>query len=121
MLSPQAARMGSVQRCLGRFLVGGRASSSVFRSTSRTLFPRFKSTLALQTDPDYSHAGHVSAMEQKAQKSTIQEPWMVNLGRNNDDQWLLQPRPSEWFTGVSPKAECPGTCSKNTACTAPVD
>jgi hypothetical protein len=33
--------------------------------------------------------------------------WMVNLGRNNDNEWLTGPRGQEWFTGTHP-LECPG-------------
>jgi hypothetical protein len=33
--------------------------------------------------------------------------WMINLGRNNDNEWLTGPRGREWFTGVHPR-ECPG-------------
>ena len=37
-----------------------------------------------------------------------QEAWMINLGRDDNDQWLTGPRdPNEWFTGVQP-SECPG-------------
>lgn len=33
--------------------------------------------------------------------------WMINLGRNDDNEWLTGPRGREWFTGVHPR-ECPG-------------
>ena len=37
-----------------------------------------------------------------------QEAWMINLGRDDNDQWLTGPRdPNEWFTGVQP-SDCPG-------------
>lgn len=36
------------------------------------------------------------------------EAWMVNLGRGDNDKWLNGPRNNEWFTGVSPKDNCPG-------------
>ena len=36
-----------------------------------------------------------------------QEEWNVNLGRNNDNEWLTGPRDCDWFTGVHPK-DCPG-------------
>jgi hypothetical protein len=39
-------------------------------------------------------------------RSLLDEPWRVNVGRE-DDSWLHGPRPSEWFTGIHP-SECPG-------------
>ncbi|KAL7479203.1 hypothetical protein ACHAW6_004944 [Cyclotella cf. meneghiniana] len=37
---------------------------------------------------------------------TVQEAWMVNLGRG-DDEWLTGPRGRDWFTGKAPDV-CPG-------------
>jgi len=39
------------------------------------------------------------------------DSWMVNL-TGEDDQWLTGPRLQEWFTGVSPNQQCPGTDSE---------
>ena len=37
-----------------------------------------------------------------------EEAWMVNLGRDGNNEWLLGPRdPDEWFTGLKPTT-CPG-------------
>ena len=36
---------------------------------------------------------------------------MINLGRGNNDEWLLGPRDEdEWFTGLKPST-CPGSDS----------
>lgn len=67
-------------------------------------------------------AGHVAAAEIRAANINgssnssahvtdfENEPWRINLGRGNDNAWLMQPRiDSEWFTGVSPGSQmCPG-------------
>jgi 5-histidylcysteine sulfoxide synthase len=37
-----------------------------------------------------------------------EEAWMINLGRDGNDEWLLKQRdPDEWFTGLKPEI-CPG-------------
>lgn len=134
MLSPQAARMGCVSTSLGhirrstRFLSIGRGRRhfepsvrSRFRlstDTSRVLsshLSRFKSTVAAYDEGeddniDYRHHGHVAAAKARA-SDTIKshdEAWMINLGRDGDNEWLTGPRDQEWFTGVAPR-ECPGT------------
>ena len=112
MLSPQAARMGTVYTtlrkigCAGAGRFGGSLSSSP--ST-----PRFKSCLSANVDNlAYSHSGLVAAAEYRARNITKieqQEPWMINLGRGSDNAWLMGPRkPREWFTGVAPVDHCPG-------------
>ena len=55
---------------------------------------------------------NAAAMSQRTSSDQPPEPWMINLGRNNDNEWLLNPRnPEEWFTGVAPMNQCPGKCS----------
>ena len=34
---------------------------------------------------------------------------MVNLKGGDHDAWLVGDRDDSWFTGVSPKNQCPGT------------
>ena len=165
MLSPQAARMGTVHTTLrkiglhgSRRAYGGGGSLSTSSSSSSSflglspwksatnnsiksglsknqLFVRFKSSRAAAATVNYedsdddegytninnnplidgaryrSYAGHAAAMEQRASTvATTDEPWMINLGRNNDNEWLMRPRdPEEWFTGVAPTHQCPGT------------
>lgn len=161
MLSPQAARMGTVHTTLRKIgLQGSRRAygGGVFLSTSSSsflglspwksvtnnnsiksglsknqLFARFKSSRAAAATANYedsddeegynnnnnnifdgaryqSYAGHAAAMEERATVATTDEPWMINLGRNNDNEWLMRPRnPEEWFTGVAPTHQCPGT------------
>lgn len=38
------------------------------------------------------------------------ESWRINVGRGNDNAWLMGPRnDQEWFTGIAPNENCPGT------------
>jgi hypothetical protein len=135
MLSPQAARMSCVSTSLGhirrstRFLSIGRrhfdpSIRSRFRLSSDTSrafsvsagLSRFKSTMAAYDESedgdniDYRHKGHVAAAKARASDASKShdEAWMINLGRDGDNEWLTGPRDQEWFTGVAPR-ECPGT------------
>jgi hypothetical protein len=133
MLSPQAARMGCVStkghiRRSARFLSIGSgrrhfepAIRSRFRlstETSRAFssgLSRFKSTMAAYDEGeddkiDYRHQGHVAAAKVRVSVAvkSHDEDWMINLGRDGDNEWLTGPRDQEWFTGVAPR-DCPGT------------
>jgi len=158
MLSPQAARMGTVHTTLRRIglfgchrsfggsssrLLGGSASiwksaatnepalrhrlSSIRFNSSRAAISAFSDDsedsdheeedllLQQQVDLGYASQGHAAAMEKRSSSASaaapVDEPWMINLGRNNnqDNEWLMGPRdPQEWFTGVSPSQQCPG-------------
>ena len=156
MLSPQAARMGTVHTTLRkigfhgsrRSFGGGRGPLPTFSSSfllgrsdigtsglsKNQLLLRFKSSRAAVATVDYedlvddeeqcnksiidgarygSYAGHAAAMEHRAitTTTTTDEPWMINLGRSNDNEWLMRPRdPEVWFTGVAPTHQCPGEC-----------
>lgn len=56
---------------------------------------------------DRSH-GHAVAQKVRSVLSH-EEAWMVNLGRDDNNEWLLGPRDAdEWFTGKKPSI-CPGT------------
>ena len=118
MLSPQAARMGTVFTTLRK--IGFR---SQLRPTARHRISRFnKSTLAsssaqddLYLDEDYSVVSHGVPVEvpvkvmPTAPLGTVrsqEDAWMVNVGRESD-AWLHGPRSADWFTGVHP-SECPG-------------
>lgn len=144
MLSPQAARMGTAMRCLGKASLRRSYESGSIGSrrvvTLHTLArndgkifgsdtfihqqlknQRFKSTTgvaaAFESDSDddeeprdlgYTHLGHAVAAEYRA-KNVLEEPWRINLGRGNDNAWLMGPRDEqEWFTGVAPVNDCPG-------------
>jgi hypothetical protein len=82
-----------------------------------------------------SYIGHAAAAEyrvQLQQQSTnddhdaatiaaatpppaMNESWRINLGRGNDNAWLMGPRnEQEWFTGMAPLNECPGMFIKFT-------
>lgn len=134
MLSPQAARMGCVstkgqiRRSTRRYLSIGRGRrhfepsvGSRFRlstETSRAFsagLSRFKSTMAAYDEGeddgiDYRHQGHVAAAKSRVSNAVKphDEDWMINLGRDGDNEWLTGPRDQEWFTGVAPR-NCPGT------------
>jgi hypothetical protein len=145
MLSPQAARMGTVYttlRSIGkagtRRFFGGSSSRRVvsFKSTTsrnenkqlsdtfrrqQLKQQRFKSSVGVaanfDTDSDdeghhdlgYTHAGQAAAAEYRAKNAHIDEPWMINLGRGNDNAWLMGRRDEqEWFTGLAPVKNCPG-------------
>jgi len=128
MLSASAARMGCVKttlreigktRCLS-VAVGRRESGfrpvgkrySQFNVVLASDMRRWKSTLAAYSDSDVqekvwdkSH-GHAEAL--KVRSTFANEAWMINLGRGDNDRWLLGPRdPDEWFTGLKPSS-CPG-------------
>lgn len=137
MLSPQAARMGTVWTTLRN--IGMSSSNSALRVTLQghrssirgsRLADRFKSPAAVfssisDEDFDDSHhdnrgklvvdrtEGHKLAAEYRAesdvnQRHAYEEPWMMNLGRGNDNAWLMGLRKDdEWFTGVAPR-NCPG-------------
>jgi hypothetical protein len=143
MLSPQAARMGTVYTTLRRigmdrrFLSCGGISRRTVLSLRNDEIPlllklsdnsfyrqqkRFKASVsaaAADTDSDsdeddlaYTHAGHAAAAKVRA-KTTIDKPWMINLGRGNDNAWLMGPRNEEdWFTGLAPAHGCPGKFSE---------
>jgi hypothetical protein len=144
MLSPQAARMGTVYttlRSIGkagtRRFFGCSSSRRVvsFKSTTsrnenkqlsdtfrqQLKQQRFKSSVGVaanfDTDSDdeghqdlgYTHAGQAAAAEYRAKNAHMDEPWMINLGRGNDNAWLMGRRDEqEWFTGLAPVKNCPG-------------
>lgn len=57
----------------------------------------------------YTHLGHAAAAQIRAKNVPQEEPWMINLGRGNDNAWLMGPRnEQEWFTGLAPADDCPG-------------
>jgi len=58
---------------------------------------------------EYRTKGFAAAAALGATHKSHEEAWMVNLGRNQDNEWLLRPRDSKWFTGLPP-SECPGKC-----------
>jgi hypothetical protein len=44
-----------------------------------------------------------------ATPTAVSESWMINVGRGNDNAWLMGPRnDQEWFTGMAPIDQCPG-------------
>ena len=53
--------------------------------------------------------GHAEAAKARAKLAqSHDEAWMINLGRDGNNEWLLKPRdPDDWFTGLKP-AVCPG-------------
>ena len=53
--------------------------------------------------------GHAEAATARASSHlSHDESWMINLGRDDDNEWLLGPRdPDVWFTGMKPTI-CPG-------------
>lgn len=163
MLSPQAARMGTAVRCIGKasprrsYVTGGSvgrrggvSTVTVFRKSNQTsnntllsdnffrqhfTQQRFKSTTGLASTIEYdcedddeepevelpstkdllgfAHVGHAAAAEHRAKNAdaavAVAEPWMINLGRGNNNAWLMGPRnEQEWFTGVAPVNGCPG-------------
>lgn len=159
MLSPQAARMGTVHttlrsigckkiysQALSTKSSGGRGDTltsynkafttskvekhnflgrqNCWKSTaaldysgSNDVIGNFKPSLdnSLGTKPEsLSISGHSHALAAEYRnlndRSLVDEPWRINLGRGNDNVWLMQPRnASDWFTGVSPSNKlCPG-------------
>jgi hypothetical protein len=95
---------------------------------------RYKSTVsAVEYDVDevnrittpntlgLSYLGHSAAAEYRLQQQQQQqnqdptqivasEPWRINLGRGDDNAWLMGVRnDQEWFTGIAPADSCPGT------------
>jgi len=130
MLSASAARMGSVKTTLRQIGMVRRFTAATSRRDLasvgkrnkdkmpvRAVVPsdvhRWKSTMAAYTDSEVeeeivwnkSH-GHAEAL--KVRSTLSNEAWMVNLGRGDNNEWLLGSRnPDEWFTGLKPTL-CPG-------------
>lgn len=130
MLSASAARMGCVKTTLrqigksrkfsvatGRrelMLRSGNQKSNISRASVALVndVNRWKSTVAAYGDSDdeemfHKTRGHAEAAQVRSGFSH-EEAWMVNLGRGDNNEWLLGPRDSdEWFTGLKPTL-CPG-------------
>ena len=74
---------------------------------------RFKSTVAAyesdEEELEHRTKGLAAAAALGAAPKSHEEAWMVNLGRNHDNELLLGPRDLKWFTGLPP-IECPGKC-----------
>ena len=102
MLSPQAARMGTVFTTLRN--IGPRALA---RHRGATV--GFQSTLAVEEDEDHHrYLGHAKAAAVRVERPSSSEPWMINLHRGHNNAWLSDTRnENEWFTGLAPK-DCPG-------------
>ena len=137
MLSASAARMGCVKTtlrhigrnchrnhsvALGRRGAGGKAKSGLSQNLrvplASDLF-RWKSTMATyedssdDEDESVRSRGHADAAKARSVFSH-EEAWMVNLGRDQNNEWLLGKRdPDDWFTGLKPDI-CPGVDSKGT-------
>jgi hypothetical protein len=117
MLSPQAARMGTVYTTLrklgmSRFLQ--RAPNRHFAPSASVMYYRFNSTLAEYEEDEIVHGSKGFEQAALLRGSSHREPnnaaaaaaWTINLGRECDE-WLVGPRPDHWFTGLHPH-ECPG-------------
>ena len=131
MLSASAARMGCVKTTLreigksrrgfsaasgGRKFISAAESKKIngFRAGASFVSDvnRWKSTMAISVDSDdeemfsKSH-GYTEAAKVRSAFSH-EEAWMANLGRDDNNEWLLGPRDADnWFTGLKPTA-CPG-------------
>jgi hypothetical protein len=133
MLSISAARMGSASTTLKHNIGKSRRGFSAamgrrevaFRSGNQKSKPsyahaalapdvrRWKSTMAAYGDSeddeevfDRSHGYKEAAKARSA--FSHEEDWMVNLGRDDSNEWLLGARnPNEWYTGLKPTL-CPG-------------
>lgn len=132
MLSASAARMGCVHTTLRHIGKGSRRFSvatglreslkkspvwkannlSRARAAVTSDVYRWKSTMAPYSDSDDEEDtnkfhGHAEAAKVRSTHSHA-EAWMVNLGRGDNNEWLLGPRDAdEWFTGLKP-SNCPG-------------
>ena len=130
MLSTSAARMGCVKttlRAIGKSRRGFSVASgcrnlisteskkiNAFRAGASLAsdINRWKSTMAIYNDSDDEETlnksyGYTEAAKVRSAFSH-EEAWMVNLGRDGNNEWLLGPRdPDEWFTGLKPTT-CPG-------------
>jgi hypothetical protein len=103
--------LGRRETVLGAKSVG--TVSSYSRSALASDALRWKSTMASLSDSDDDEEdsnrsrGHAEGVKARMALSH-DEAWMVNLGRGDNDAWLLGPRDEdEWFTGLKP-AICPG-------------
>ena len=138
MLSPQAARMGTVYTTLrnigmsssplrkGSALVSGARrllapTVSMHGSSSWGVVPILSSHFSTRSSYEDTEEeeeeeeivnrsfGHTAGIDARhhSPHHTHEEPWMINLGRE-DDAWLHGPRAADsWFTGLPPK-DCPG-------------
>ncbi len=131
MLSASAARMGCVKttlRHIGKnhrkfsvascrrelLLSSGKQKSNTFRASVALVSDvnRWKSTVAAyghSADEETFDKNHDHAEAAKVRSTfSHEEAWMLNLGRGDNNEWLLGPRdPDEWFTGLKPTS-CPG-------------
>ena len=128
MLSASAARMGCVKTTLREIgktrslsvAVGRRESGfrpvvkryAQFNAVLPSAACRWKSTMAAYSDSDVQEKvwdkNHGHAEAHKVRSTFANEAWMINLGRGDNNRWLLGPRdPDEWFTGLKPSS-CPG-------------
>jgi hypothetical protein len=131
MLSPQAARMGchkTTLRHIGRNSrrysaavshrknhfgdAKSRNSLSYTRAALASDAFRWKSTMASYDDSEDEEELDRSLGRAEAAKArsvfSHEESWMINLGREDNNEWLLGPRDAdEWFTGLKPSI-CPG-------------
>ncbi|CAJ1933810.1 unnamed protein product [Cylindrotheca closterium] len=125
MLSTSAARMGCVRTTLRE--IGKRKLHSTARCvrgrkslmTQNIRVPlsfelsRWKSTMATYSDSeDESESarslGHAEASKARS-VSSHEEAWMINLGRDGNNEWLSTQRDAdEWFTGLKPSI-CAGS------------
>lgn len=128
ILSNSAARMGSVKTTLrkigkvghrnhsiaiGRSGIRGKPQSSLSlnsRAPVASNVLRWKSTMASYSDDEEE------LMRSRDRNDAIkarpifshEEAWMINLGRDQNNEWLLGKRDSDdWFTGLKPDI-CPG-------------
>ncbi|MGK3734737.1 MAG: hypothetical protein ACI8RD_002761 [Bacillariaceae sp.] len=90
------------------------AFSSSSSSTSDYASSRWKSTMASynedESDDGDDDIGDVVKNNGGGGASSNEESWMINLGRNDNNEWLTGPRDDEWFTGKHPKIS-PGASS----------
>lgn len=131
MLSPSAARMryvtssigGITRRAFSKQAVGSRRVDPwsprrlLRHNVPSTQQLMWKSTMAWEPEEEEvvigSFKGHAAAAEVRAaQGASHGEAWMINLGRNGDNEWLTGTRPEDWFTGLSP-SRCPGESLKH--------
>lgn len=124
MLSPQAARMGTVWTTLRkigtsvRFSVKKKLSLPSDKAGRHFLWKvssaaRWQSTQTevydSEDDLDYRNKGLASAAALRVASSAhVDDLWKINLHRGDDNAWLTGPRLAhDWFTGLPPN-DCPG-------------
>ena len=90
----------------GRFPIGNPSTMAFLGIRSKSSGAAFSNSIEDDVHVSYDTTTASTANGGGVGRSH-QEAWMVNLDRDNNNEWLISPRTSDWFTGLEPSI-CPG-------------